>query len=235
MIEFDGVRSTALGCFVERYPKRPIPKRKSQRYDVPGRNGAVIVTEDAWETVTQEYEIYLSAETPGLPSVAAQVTRWLAVSGFRLLEDEYDRDTYRLAQFLGPLDLENTLNCWGRAKIRFECLPQRWLKSGALPVQATNGMRLINPTGNTARPLLKLSGSGAATLTVGAVTLSVTVTDGMLLDCEREWAWKEAGGAVLNLNTAVVGDFPTLGRGESVISWAGGITGVTITPRWYDL
>lgn len=235
MIEFNGKRSTELSVFVESYPPWPVPKRKSQSYDVAGRNGRVIVQEDAWENVVQPYSIYLSAEAPGLPFVAAAVTRWLEAPGYCRLEDEYDRERFRLAQFLGPLDLENTLNCFGRAKIRFECLPQRFLKSGALPMRAENGMRLRNPTGHTARPLLRLFGSGEGALTVGDTTLTVDVTDGMLLDCEREWAWAESGGAVFNLNTAVVGDFPMLPRGESVIAWTGGITGVTITPRWYDI
>lgn len=235
MIEFNGTRSTALGVLVENYPPWPVPRRKYQTYDVAGRNGSVVVAEDAWENVVQRYNIYLSAEGPGLPLVASAVTRWLSAPGYCRLEDEYDRDRFRLAQFLGPLDLENTLNQFGRATLRFSCLPQRYLKSGALPITPENGLKLVNPTGHTARPLLRLAGSGTGTLTVGAVTISVTVTDGMLLDCEREWAWIEHDGVVTNLNAAVVGDFPTLPRGESVISWTGGVTGVTLTPRWYDI
>lgn len=235
MIEFNGVRSAALGVFVEKYPPRPIPKRKHEKFSVPGRNGDVIVYEDAWENIVQPYDIYLSAEKPGLPLVAAKVTRWLMTDGYRKLEDEYDRDTFRLAAFLGPVDLENTLNQFGRARIEFDCQPQRFLKSGARAISATKGMTLQNPTGHTARPMLSVYGSGSGTITIGDYSLSLSViTNGMTLDCAEEEAYFYSG-SVLNLNTVVSGAYPKLPAGASRVSWAGGITGLEITPRWYEL
>ncbi|MBR2582370.1 MAG: hypothetical protein IKD61_03135, partial [Oscillospiraceae bacterium] len=62
MIQFNGTRSSALSVFVEKYPPRPIPQRKCERFSVPGRSGDVVAWEDAWENVTQKYSIYLSAE-----------------------------------------------------------------------------------------------------------------------------------------------------------------------------
>ena len=235
MIEFDGVRSTALGVFVEKYPPRPIPKRKHEKFSVPGRSGDVIAYEDAWENVLQPYDIYLSAEKPGLPLVAAKVTRWLMADGYRRLEDEYDRDTFRLAAFLGPVDLENTLNEFGRARIEFDCQPQRYLKIGARPITAENGMTLQNPTGYTARPLLTVFGSGSGTITLGTYSVSLSViTNGMTLDCAEEEAYFYSG-SVLNLNTVVSGAYPKLAAGASAVTWAGGVTGLTIIPRWYEL
>ena len=235
MIEFDGVRSTALGVFVEKYPARPIPKRKHEKFSVPGRNGDVIVYEDAWENTVQPYDIYLSAEKPGLPLVAAKVTRWLMAEGYRRLEDEYDRDTFRLAAFLGPADLENTLNEFGRARIEFDCQPQRFLKIGAQAFRAARGQVLQNPTGYTARPLLTVYGSGSGALRIGDDTLTLSViTNGMTLDCAEEEAYFYSG-MVLNLNTVVSGTYPRLRAGASDINWTGGITGVEITPRWFEL
>lgn len=235
MIRFNGVNSSDLGVFVEHYPPRPIPKRKFQRFSVPGRSGDVLVTEDAWENVTQSYDIYLSAEKTGLPFVAAGVTRWLTQPGYCELSDEYDRESYRLAAFTGPLDLQNILNQFGRATIKFDCQPQRWHRDAQRLRSVANGTALVNPTGHTALPLLRLSGSGAATLTLGGATLTVSVTDGMLLDCAEEEAWTESDGVITGRNGDVSGDYPRLGEGESVIAWMGGITGVQIAPRWYDL
>lgn len=235
MIEFDGVRSTALGCFVEHYPPRPIPKRKHQKFSVPGHSGDVIVWENAWENVLQPYDIYLSAEKPGLPLVAAKVTRWLMADGYRRLEDEYDRDTFRLAAFLGPVDLENTLNEFGRARIEFDCQPQRFLKTGAQPFRASRGQVLQNPTGYTARPLLIVYGSGSGALRIGSDTLTLsTITNGMTLDCAEEEAYFY-DNTVLNLNTVVSGTYPRLRAGASDIDWAGGVTGIEITPRWFEI
>lgn len=234
MIEYNGVRCSSIGIFVEKYPPRPIPKRKAETFSVPGRSGDVVVYEDAWENVTQSYEIYLSAEKEGLPLVAAQAARWLFAGGYHPLSDEYDRETFRMALFLGPVDLENTLNAFGRARIEFDCQPQRYLKSGFLSRSVSKNQVLRNPTGYTAKPLITVRGSGSATLTIGGRTLTLTVTNGMTLDCAEEEAYL-AGSTVTNLNTAVSGNYPRLGAGDSVVTWTGGITGIDIIPRWFEL
>lgn len=235
MIQFDGVRSTAVGVFVEKYPPRPVPQRKHEKFPVPGRSGDVIAWEDAWENVTQRYDIYVSAETAGLPIIAAKAVRWLMAEGYRPLEDEYDRDTFRLAAYLGPVDLENTLNAFGRAQIQFDCQPQRYLKSGWQARSVAQGEVLRNPTGYTAKPLLTVYGSGSGTLTIGAETLSLRViTNGMTLDCAEEEAYFY-DAAVLNLNTAVSGLYPRLRAGDSAVRWTGGITGISLAPRWYEI
>lgn len=236
MIQFHGVNSRTLGVIVEQYPVRPIPQRKHEVFSVPGRSGDVIVEEAAWENVNQSYDIYLSAERRGLPLVSAQVVRWLMQSGYKRLEDDYNPDIYRLAVFLGPQDLQNILNEFGRATITFTCKPQRFLKSGETAVTPESGTALTNPTGYPAKPLITVSGNGSGTLTIGSATLTISdITDGMVLDCEEHEAYAESGGVVSNLNTAVSGEYPILGDGDSAVSWTGGVTGLSIIPRWYEL
>lgn len=235
MIEFNGIRSSAVGVIVERYPDRPIPRRKYEKFQVPGRSGDIIAFEDAWDNIVQRYEIYVSAETQGLPIVAAAAARWLQAPGYCRLEDEYDRDVFRRAAFVGPLDLANILNSFGRATIEFDCDPRRFLKSGAQPVAMTNGGKLTSPTGFAALPIIRISGSGAGTLTVGGVTVSLTETDGVTLDCEEQDCTRTVGGVVSNFNSGMTGAFPALGAGVTEISWTGGVTAVEIVPRWWTL
>lgn len=236
MIQYNGVNSRTLGVIVEQYPVRPIPKRKHEIFSVPGRSGDVIVEEDAWENVNQSYDVYLSAERAGLPLVSAQVVRWLNAGGYQRLEDDYNPDIFRLAAFLGPNDLQNILNAFGRATITFNCMPQRFLKSGETAVTPASGETLTNPTGYPAQPLITVSGSGSGTITVGSKTLTIsTITDGMVLDCREREAYAISGGVVSNLNTVVSGEYPILGAGDSAVSWTGGVTGLSIIPRWYEL
>ena len=162
------------------------------------------------------------------------MTRWLFAEGYLPLEDEYDRDTFRLAAFTGPLDLENTLNAFGRAEISFDCRPQRYLKSGWSARSVANGAALVNPTDFPARPIITLHGSGSGVLTIGSQTLTLVAHEGMILDCEEEEAYLP-GPPVSNLNAAVAGSYPKLGAGSSAVSWTGGITGIEIAPRWYEL
>ena len=233
MISFHGVRSTAVGVFVEKYPPRPVPAQRVERFTVPGRSGDVLAFEGAYDNIKQAYDIYVSAEGPGLPLVAAQAARWLLVPGYQELEDEYDRDTFRLAAYLGPVDLENTLNQFGRARIEFDCCPQRYTKSGAQALTIESGDELANPTGFEALPLITVHGSGAGTLTVGETVLELTDCDDLVIDCREHECYKL--GSELNLNSTVSGGWPVLGAGNTAISCTGGITGVTIIPRWFWL
>lgn len=135
MIKFNGTSSGTLGVYVEKYPVRPVPQRKQEVFSVPGLSGDVIVAEDAWENVEQDYDVYLSAEAAGLPAVAGPAVAWLhGAKGYARLEDDYNPDIFRMAAFAGPADLANILNAFGRATIKFNCKPQRFLKSGETPI-----------------------------------------------------------------------------------------------------
>lgn len=237
MIKFNGTSSGAYGVYVEKYPVRPIPARKQEIFSVPGRSGDVIVPEDAWENVEQEYDIYLSAEKTGLPVVSAAVVAWLMQPGYRRLEDDYDSTIFRLANFAGPVDLQNILNAFGRATIKFNCMPQRFLKSGETPVAvaATPGS-ITNPTAFAAQPLITVSGSGSGSVTIDSVTVTISaITNGMVLDCREGEAYAESGGVVTNLNDKVSGAFPVLSAGTCAVSFNGGVTGLSILPRWFEL
>ena len=231
MILFHGVSSDDVRVIVEEYPDRPVPKRKIERFSIPGRSGDIVTNEDAWENVTQSYSIYVSAEGPGLSIIADKAVQWLMVPGYHILEDEYDYNTFRLASFLGPNNLANTLNMFGRAKIEFDCWPQRFLKSGARPLRMAQNTILVNPSIYTAEPLIVVHGAGTGVLSVGDYQVVISDCDEITLDCRDEDAYRD----VSNLNTAVEGEFPKLPAGNSQVSWSGGITAVDITPRWFVL
>ena len=236
MITWDGITSDSLNCIVERYPIYTVPRRKQSAISVPGRNGDLLLQQQAYSNYIQAYDVYLSGPRNGskMPEVAQAVAAWLNVGGYRKLVDDYTPGSYRMAFFQSPLELENIFNLYGRATVEFNCKPQRFLDSGdtAQTANASGGI-ITNPTAYNAKPLITVYGSGAAILQVGEYVCTLAAIDGSItLDSDTENAYK----GVANLNSQVtIPDFPELAPGDNEITWTGGITSVQITPRWWTL
>ena len=230
MIWWHGKSSDDVGVIVERYPSVTIPTRKQEKISIPGRSGDLIIEQDAYENYTQRYDIYVSAEQPRLTTVSHIVAEWLMMKGYQRLEDSYWKDTFRLACYKGGTSIENVLNRFGRATIEFDCKPQRYYKSGDLTLILENGQQLANPSPFTAKPLLHISGSGSGTVSDGTNTLTLTDCDDITVDCDIMQIYQ----GTTNKNNVGAGAFLALGK-ESTITWTGGITAVTLTPRWWTL
>lgn len=232
MIYFDGFSSEDLGVFVEYYPQHIIPARKYEKLSVPGRNGDLLFTQDAYENTEREYQIYISAKGRKLNNAIQAVSEWLMKPGYRRLEDSYDPEVYRMAYFVGGLSVENYFNEFGKATIVFDCMPQRWLKSGERTIQVVKNKNITNPTKFPAKPLIKVYGSGSGTLTItGSSTISLSnISEYIVLDSESMNAYK----GLYNKNSDMTGTFPEL-EGTFRFTWTGGITGVDLTPRWVTI
>lgn len=231
MIWFNGKSGDDYHVVVQRYPDVILPTRKQEKVNVKGRNGDLLIQEDAFENVRQRYEIYISAEAVRLPSVTHRIAEWLCVKGYKRLEDSYWLDTFRLASFTGGVEISNILNRFGKATIEFDCKPQRFYKSGDFYISLSNGKKLVNPSPFTAKPEIFLFGSGAGTITINDKTLSLTNTTNVTIDSEVMQVYRN-GETVNNIASGV---FPDLPEGESTISWTGGIIGIRIKPRWWTI
>lgn len=231
MIWFNGKSGDDFNLYVERYPSVIVPTRKNEKISVPGRNGDLLIQQDAFENVIQRYEIYISAEKEKLPNVTHRIAEWLCVKGYKRLVDSYFLDTFRLAAFQGGIEIENVLNRFGRATIEFDCKPQRWFNFGDQFVDVTNGQTLLNPSTLTAKPLLVTEGSGEGTLTINDNTLTMTDTDNMTIDCDSLQIYRDG----VSQSETITGEFFELPEGESTISWTGGITSVRLKPRWWTI
>ena len=231
---FGGVSSDSLGLHIEYCPEQNRPARKMERYSVPGRNGDIIVAQDAWENIEQSYDIWGGNGTINdATAVGYSLADWLfSKNGYQRLEDTYDTQHYRLAFFEGPYDFQSVLRRRGRATITFSCDPRRFLLSGETAVTLTGTDTIDNPTSFTARPLIEVHGSGNGTIECGGNTITITgIYDGMILDCDAQDAYYPG----VNLNSLVSGEFPVIPGGTQTITITGGITSVEVTPNWWTL
>ena len=234
MISWAGTNSDSLGVIVEHYPIRVLPERVQTATEIAGRNGALLTVDGNWQNYEQEYEVYISAEKRGLVRAARAVAEWLtAPVGYQRLEDSYEPDVYRMAFYEGGQDIESILNRFGRATISFNCKPQRFLKSGEATKTFTAAGSLTNITRFDALPMITVYGSGAGTVTVGGITVTLSAIDEYtVLDCELMDAYK---GTTNKNPTVTATEFPKLVPGVNTISFSGGVTSLEIIPRWWTI
>ena len=231
---FNGARSIDKGLTIEYCPSVGTGQRVVEKISVPGRSGDLVIDTGAYGNYIQPYEIWFKDKLRGTTRAARDIAQWLLSGiGYMRLEDTYDPEVFRLAMFTGPFDVGNWMLTHGRATLEFDCQPQRWLKTGQLPVAVQSGQSLIN-TWQPAKPLIQVTGTGDGTLVVGGSTISISdMTGAITLDSETEDAY--SGTENLNNNVQVNGGYPILQNGETAVSFSGGITAVQITPRWWSL
>lgn len=231
---FNGKNSSEFKIGIEQCRTYPAAARSVERQTIPGRAGELLRDTGTYANVIQPYEIYFNGKVGGMTAAASKIVQWLMSGrGYCRLEDSYEPDCYRMASYAGPFDAANWMNLYGRATIEFDCMPQRWLKSGETPVSITSGQTLQNDW-QPALPLIRLTGTGDGELTVGGSTITITGMDGNLtIDSDTQNAYD--GTTNKNSIITVSGGFPVLATGETIVSFSGGITAVQITPRWWRL
>ncbi len=171
MIIFNGVSSDELGVIVEHYPRLVFPKRKVEVFQIPGRNGDLLIDQEVYENYEQTYEVFFDSKyRGGLEAAMPKIASWLLSGiGYGRLEDSYSKEYYRMAYVPQVAEFLNYFNEYGRGSLTFNCAPQRFYKTGENEIQVQNGQTLHNPNGFKAWPLIRLTTSSG--------TLNVHFTD----------------------------------------------------------
>lgn len=234
-IYWNGKNSLDLGIVVEAVPNLNRPARKFKTYEVPGRSGVIVEPQEAYANINREYNIWFTDWFYGnidSQRKANDVASWLyTLTGYGRLEDDFEPAYYRMAYFNGPLNLENILQKYGRGKITFSCRPERYLKAGEAWVE--NPTKLSNPTQFEAKPLIKIEGSGNGTFTIQGQTVSIKgMTNYLYIDCESMDCYRQSAE---NMNSLMTGNFPVLKPGDNNVSKTGGITKISVQPRYWTL
>ena len=208
------------------------PVRKMSVVQIAGSNREIVDMEDAWDCYDQPYSMYIGdGSKNSIQEGLNEVARVLFKNGWQTLFDDYEPDYFRLAYYQGGFDTENRYTRLGRFDISFRCRPERFLISGNAPVSLATGEKVCNPTSYPAKPLIHITGSGSGTLTVAGITMSFTgIEDYLNIDCDTMDVYRQAAE---NKNSLMTGSFPVLPSGNSTVTFTGGISTVTITPRWY--
>ena len=234
-----GVGISGSGTFMK-------PKRRVQKFTVPGRSGDLVIDEGAYDNVEVTYPAFIAR---GFEHKYHDfIDAMLAVEGYARLEDTYDDRHFRNAMFIeAPEPDVGTLNRSGKFELVFDCKPQRWLKSGedaktlAFP-SASSTVTINNPTRHIAKPLIYIPEKGKTlTIVSGGVEYilrlsSSSASDAVYVDCESEECY--LNGTSLNADVTVDWDvgFPRLFPGDTRFTCsASSILNFKCYPKWWDL
>lgn len=214
----------AFRLVIEHIPAETAGRKIINTVQIPGRTGTLTIDTGAIANATKSYDVAFAGRGR-ITEAMREVRQWLASSsGYQVLTDTYDPHVFRLARVTNLGDFENIMLAYARGTITFDCDPRRFLISGETPITAAG---VVDNPGMPSRPRISLSATGAGTAVVGGTTITVSAAGDIVIDSETRVI--EEGATKVSFT-----DFPTIPEGVSTISITGGVSVVSIIPRWWQ-
>ena len=235
IIKYNGISTDEVGIVVETPPNYEIPERNYEIIPVPGRNGDIVIDLNSYKNVVREYNIAIGEEDGDFSVLSSKIANWLySGHGYLRLEDSYLPEYYMMAAVVAPNNIINILQQAGRATVQFNRKPQRFLKSGDRPIAVTKQTTLFNPTQFNSKPLIIVNGTGSGVVNIGGYSVKIdNLEDEITIDCELEESYK--GSENQNNKVTLSNGYPLLVPRDNIVNFSGGITKVTIIPRWWTI
>jgi phage-related protein len=253
---FNGFSTVDAGVVIQTPPVYEFPSRRSEVIQIQGKNGDIVIDKNSFNNVNREYNLAsVFRKNDSFIGNVRVLVDWLSsVSGYARLEDSYEPEYFRLAMFRSGGQLPNFYDKATAMVVRFECKPQRFLKTGEIGIEFTrstnpdsNFHKIENHTKYLALPEINVTG--------GVVSIEVrsgddynnpdnktilTVTDNTILekitiDSDIQDVYTDS--SFLNNKVEVTNGFPKLYPGNNWIriTYLSAETVVTIKPRWWVL
>lgn len=180
---FDGIDSRDYGVYISGDAVFDSPERDVEMIEIPGRNGSFALDKGRFGNITVSYPAGLFGEDEASFREGIRALRNALASrkGYCRLEDDYNPNEYRMAVYKKGLEVDPALLKAGEFTIEFDCMPQRWLKSGETAVSVASGGTLTNPTLFESHPLLQVWGYGDIVINDDTITIADDVIGDVIL------------------------------------------------------
>jgi phage-related protein len=237
------------------------PEKNVETFEIPGRNGDLVVDYGTFRNVVISYPVLL--KNTFADDFGTLVSKLAVLKGYQKIECSNDPNYYRLGRFLVPTaPTAKRLNKDGYFSLSFDCKPQRFLKSGLDPwggftyeaLADENSVELMtensvvieggttaqssltNPAEFEARPLIKATGSGMIVIGTQVITITdIGVDKDIYIDSESMECYTLTAGTPVNAGGNVsfsMLDFPVLNAGSNAVTHT---MPIEIIPRWWRL
>jgi len=226
---WNGHKCTEYGIHVSEHPAITIPAERSTFTNVPGRSGSLtklegdVVYDDMLLSCTCWIE-----NTNDLPRIAA----WLRGSGTVTFANRQGGFYY--ARVVNQIPFERILRGHPNRSfaVTFRCQPMFFLNDNAPITVVSTGTFIENRGRMPAEPVLQVSLSGDAEITLGGYLFTITGLTGTVtidttkLECYQDYISK---------NGNMSGEYPVIPTEGAYITWTGGVSQIVITPNWCTL
>lgn len=219
---FNGISTVDLGVVIQTPPIYEFPSKRVDSVQIQGKNGDIIIDKNSFNNVNREYNIAtVFKNDDSFISKVREIVDWLSsIGGYARLEDSYEPDYFRLAMYRSGGQLPNFYDKATAMIVRFECKPQRFLKSGeelitemtpGVPITNNVWFNIINETKYVALPEFTINGEGikiefktggeiAPTNNDLDISISGVISNGKI-DCDLQDCYDETG--YLNNRTTI--------------------------------
>lgn len=206
-------------------------RRIAREENVPGRDGALVIYDGAYNDVDTELHGYIDS--------AARINdafEWLTGAGELVLSTDQTR-AYR-ARDVRQIEVERVVRNMDARLIHIPMRlePFRYHHPSVdLAAITVSGTTRTNPGTHAARPRIKIEGNGDIIVTVAGQPMEFEgVSGGVIVDSEMMDVFNLSETKLLN-HIATMDDYPVLPAGSFAVTWSGSVSRVTITPRSRDL
>lgn len=226
----DGEDSRNYGIYLSSAIKIGGAQPRMEKISIPGRNGDLLRYDGGFSNVSFSAECFVH-DSHAADAIAA-IAQWTAgIQRYRKLQFPWE-DGYRMTYVISSPDMECLSKGVRAFTLDFSCAPQVFTYEGERVIKMTEGGSLYNQW-MPSLPKITVYGSGAGSLTVGDVTVTLkNIDEYITLDSDIQDAFK---GTANKNSTITAPEFPVLQSGDNTISWSGGVTSVEILPRWWHL
>lgn len=239
-LTYDGTDLRDFGVYISGNGTFNAPERDIISIAIPGRNGDLTIDNGRYKNIKVKYPAFIVEEFAD--NIGAMREYLSSKVGYYRLEDTYAPDEYRMARVSGGITakpLDELIA--GNFDLTFDCMPQRYLKSGEDWISVESGDTIYNPTMQRALPIIKITGASSGStvvLNIGAVqvTIRMPVFISVYINCAMQEAYLSAGASMNSSLTLDDGVFPYLDPGDNAISFTSTRTAtVQIQPNWWRL
>lgn len=216
---YKGKNSREMGISILKLPPRIKPDRRGEIINVPGRDGFLFESDDAYNSKNFEIECtfippdgYTQEE---IDTLIMEILVWLDGNG-ELIFSDYPNYYYD-ASIINAIPIERLFKRYRRFIVAFEVQPFSKALTPTVITKSTKEEQVISVSSYYETPLkVNLVATGDVEIHVNDTIMHFTnIETPLIIDGELMNVTDENG---VNMNNRMVGDFPKLKPGENTIS-----------------